>query len=140
MIYTITTLTQIADCDVVLTWAGRERDTLSFKKTAEERLITKFAETSVEIESLLQGVIAELAFLANLIPGLPDGPTRDEYLIKQEARMHKKFVLETRRESYGSIALLQKQVEVAQIEEQIEQVDVFMTAVTTHRDTLVAAA
>jgi len=136
MDYAVTNLTQVADCDVLLTWAARERADMAFKKTAEERLIVKYAETSVEIDAVLQGVLAEISSLEIIIASLPNGPVKDEQVRKKIKADYKKFLLETRRETYGMIALLQKQSDVARVDQEIESLDEFTSVIETHKATL----
>lgn len=59
MNYTVQNLTQVADCDVLLSWAQKEKADLTFRKLSVERLTDRYAETSVEVATQLQGVIAE---------------------------------------------------------------------------------
>lgn len=136
MDYAVTNLTQVADYDVLLTWAARERADVAFKKTAEERLIVKYAETSVEIDAVLQGVLAEISSLEIIIASLPNGPVKDEQVRKKIKADYKKFLLETRRETYGMIALLQKQSDVARVDQEIESLDEFTSVIEAHKVTL----
>lgn len=45
--YSVTNLTTIADCDVLLTVANKEKADLVFKKLSEERLVTNYSTTSI---------------------------------------------------------------------------------------------
>ncbi|WP_162127950.1 hypothetical protein [Flavobacterium phycosphaerae] len=139
MNYSVQNLTQVADCNVLLTWAEREKADLAFKKTAEERLIVKYAETSIEIDAVLQGVITELAVTDGIIASLPDGPVKDEQLKKRKKIDYKKFLLETRRETYGVIALLQKELDVTRLDRELAEIDVFIETVKTYKENLLAA-
>jgi hypothetical protein len=139
MNYSVTQLTEIADCNALLTWAGREKADLAFKKTAEERLSVKFAETSVEIDAILQSVLAELAALDTIIAALPDGPVKDEQIKIRIKKEYKRFLLVDRRETYGKIALLQKESEVSRLEQDVEEMDAFIAAIEAHRATLPVA-
>ena len=56
--YSISNITTIADCDVLLNMAGKELADLNFKKLSDERLVNNYSNTSVEISVILQGVIA----------------------------------------------------------------------------------
>lgn len=134
--YTITNLTQIADCNALLTWAGREKADLAFKKISDERLTARFADTAQELDAVLQGVIAELAATETIISVLPDGPTKDEAINKKTRLEYKKFLLENRRESYGVVALLEKEMDLARVNSEIAEVDAFIAAVEVQRDSL----
>lgn len=129
MNYSIANLTLVADCNSLLAWAAREKADLNYKKITIERVSQKYAETSVGLDAELQGVIAEIAANDTIISVLPEGPTKEEALDKKVRLEYKKFVLENRRENYGTVALLQKESELGRIEQEIVEVDAFVVAV-----------
>jgi len=131
-------LTQVADCNVLLSWAAKEKADLNFKKLSDERLTTRYAETAQELEAILQGVIAEIAATDTIISVLPDGPTKDDAINKKTRLEYKKFLLETRRESYGTVALLEKEMDLGRVTQEIAEVDAFIAAVTAQKSTLSA--
>lgn len=136
MNYTVENLTQVADCDVLLSWAQKEKADLTFRKLSVERLTDRYAETSVEVATQLQGVIAELAAVDSYIAILPDGPIKDEALDKKTRLEYKKFLLEGRVESYGVVALLEKQMDLGRVEQEIAEVDAFVAAVEARKAAL----
>lgn len=129
MNYSIANLTLVADCNALLAWAAREKADLNFKKITIERVAQKYAETSVGLDAEIQGVIAEIAANDTIISVLPEGPTKEEALDKKVRLEYKKFVLENRKENYGTVALLQKESELGRIDQQIVEVDAFVAAV-----------
>ena len=136
MNYTVQNLTQVADCDVLLSWAQKEKADLTFRKLSVERLTDRYAETSVEVATQLQGVIAELAAVDSYIAILPDGPIKDEAVDKKTRLEYKKFLLESRVESYGVVALLEKQMDLGRVEQEIAEVDAFVAAVEARKAAL----
>ncbi|PJE45025.1 MAG: hypothetical protein CUR32_01365 [Flavobacterium sp.] len=136
MNYTVQNLTQVADCDVLLSWAQKEKADLTFRKLSVERLTDRYAETSVEVATQLQGVIAELAAVDSYIAILPDGPIKDEAVDKKTRLEYKKFLLEGRVESYGVVALLEKQMDLGRVEQEIAEVDAFVAAVEARKAAL----
>lgn len=136
MNYSVQNLTQVADCDVLLSWAQKEKADLTFRKLSVERLTDRYAETSVEVATQLQGVIAELAAVDSYIAILPDGPIKDEALDKKTRLEYKKFLLEGRVESYGVVALLEKQMDLGRVEQEIAEIDAFMAAVEARKAAL----
>ena len=136
MSYTISGLTTVADCNVLLTSAGKEKADLEFKKLSEERLTNKYATTSVEVDAILQGVLVELSAVNTIIGVLPDGPTKEEELKKKVKLEYKKFLLENRKESYGAVALLEKELDLARVVKELDEVNAFITVVTDHKGTL----
>ena len=134
--YSVTNLTTIADCDVLLTMANKEKADLAFKKLSEERLVTNYSITSVEIDAVLQGVIAEIAAVDSILAVLPNGPTKDSEENRKVRLEYKKFLLENRKESYGAVALLEKELDLERVNKQLDEVNLFIDAVTAHKATL----
>jgi len=134
--YSVTNLTTIADCDVLLTMANKEKADLTFKKLSEERLVTNYSTTSVEIDAVLQGVIAEIAAVDSILAVLPNGPTKDSEEKRKVRLEYKKFLLENRKESYGAVALLEKELDLERVNKQLDEVNLFIDAVTAHKATL----
>lgn len=136
MSYLISGVTTTEDCDVLLTSADKEKAELEFKKLSEERLVNKYATTSVEVEGILQGVLVELSAVETIIGVLPDGPTKEEELKKKVKLEYKKFLLENRKESYGAVALLEKEMDLNRVARELEEVNEFISVVTAHKATL----
>ena len=134
--YTVSNLTTIADCDVLLTMANKEKADLAFKKLSEERLVTNYSTTSVEIDAVLQGVLAEISAVDTIIATLPVGTTKENEEKRKVRLEYKKFLLENRKESYGAVALLEKELDLERVNKQLEEVNLFIDAVTAHKATL----
>ena len=140
MEYSVQNLTEVTDCDSLLTWAQNEKSDLDFKALSDTRLITKYSTTSIDIEATLQGVNAELAATVTIIATLPDGPSKTDAENRKFRLEYQKFLLENRKANYGYVALLQKELDLKRIQQEIAEVDVFITAVTDKRTELAAAA
>ncbi|CAM3485005.1 DUF47 family protein [Flavobacterium longum] len=136
MNYSVHTLTQVADCNVLLALATKEKADLTFKRLSDERMTARFTETALELDAALQGVIAEIAATETIISVLPDGPSKDEAMDKKTRLEYKKFTIENRRESYGSVALLEKEMDLARVNQEITEVDAFITAIETKKQEL----
>jgi len=136
MSYSISNITEVADCNVLLAWAAKEKADLVFKKLSIERITTKYAETSIEVEQELQSVILEIQAVDTIINVLPDGPTKEAEQDRKVKLEYKKFLLENRKESYGAVALLEREVDLARVSKEILEVDDFITVITTHAATL----
>ncbi len=136
MIYSTSNLTLIADCNTLVAWATREKANLVFKKLSDERSTVRYAETSQELDAELSGVIAEIAAQVSIIAVLPEGPAKEQAEDKKTKLEYKKFFLENRKETYGSVALLEKEMDLARVTREIEEVDEFITTITNHRNTL----
>ena len=134
--YSVTNLTTIADCDVLLTMANKEQGDLTFKKLSEERLVTNYSTTSVEIDAVLQGVLAEISAVDTIIAALPEGPTKEPEEKRKVRLEYNKFLLANRQESYGAVALLEKHLVLERVNKQLDEVNAFIAAITAHKATL----
>jgi hypothetical protein len=134
--YSVSNITTIADCDVLLGMAQKEKSDLAFKRLSEERLVTNYGNTAVEIDAILQGVIAEIAAVDTVLAILPEGSTRDAEEKRKVRLEYRKFLLENRKESYGAVALLEKQLDLQRVIKQLDEVDLFIDQITAHKATL----
>ena len=128
-----------ADCNVLLSWAAKEKADLDYKKLSDARMVQKFTETSQELDASLQGVIAEIAATETIISVLPEGQAREDAVDKKTRLEYKKFVLESRKESYGSVALLEKQVDLARATNGIIEMDSFIGVIEARKAELETA-
>jgi len=130
MIYTVSLLTNVSDCQALIDMANAEKDALSYRKTGLERQRNSASLTSAEIETELTSVQAEMDALETVISNLPDGPTKTEAIRKYKKAEYKKFLLEQRKPSYGVVSLLEKEYDIACVEQAISEADALITAVT----------
>jgi hypothetical protein len=140
MEYSVHNLSEVTDCDSLLAWTQNEKGDLEFKELSDNRLITKYSTTSIDIDATLQGVNAELAATITIIAALPDGPTKTDAENRKYRLEYQKFLLENRKANYGYVALLQKEADLKRIQREITEVNVFITAVTDKKAELMAAA
>jgi len=133
MNYSVQNLTKVADCDVLLALATKEKANLTFKKLSDERMTVRFTETATELEAALQGVLAEISATETIIGVLPDGPAKEEAMDKKTRLEYRKFVLETRIEKNGSVALLEKEMDLARVNQEITEVEAFLVAITNRK-------
>lgn len=80
--------------------------------------------------------MAELTAIDTVIAVLPERPTKANELKRKVKLEYKKFLLENRKESYGSVALLQKELDFERVNNELEEVDAFITEITAHKATL----
>lgn len=83
MSYSISKITTVADCDLLLAWAAKEKADLNFKKLSEERLTNNYSAASIEIDAELQAVITEIASTETVIATLPAGIAKKKRLRKK---------------------------------------------------------
>jgi len=133
MSYSISKITSVADCDLLLAWAAKEKADLNFKKLSEERLTNNYSAASIEIDAELQAVITEIASTETVIATLPAGNSKEEAIKKKVKLEYKKFLLENRKESYGVVALLEKELDLTKVTLELNEIDTFTTAITTRK-------
>jgi hypothetical protein len=133
MAYSIEKITTVPDCDLVLGWAAKEKADLNFKKLSEERLTNNYSAASVEIDAELQAVNTDIAATVTIIAALPDGNSKDDATKRKVKLEYKKFLLENRKESYGVVALLEKELDLSRVTLELTEIDTFITAVTTRK-------
>lgn len=134
--YSIEKLTLATECDVLLNWAQNEKEDLELKSLNEIKLTKNYSNTSVSIDVELQTVAAEIGALTAVTASLPEGDTKEETTKKLKKLEYRKFLLENRKESYGVVALLEKQLDVQRIAKELEEVNTFIAGVTAHKATL----
>ena len=134
--YSFSKITSTADCDVLVNWAQKERADLAFRKIADERLTVNYSTTSVEIDAILQGVLAEIAAVETVIGVLPEGPAKEAELKRKVRLDYKKFLLENRKDSYGSVALLEKELDLERTTKELAEIDTFIAGVIAHKASL----
>ena len=137
--YSLNKITTVADCNVLLTWAEKEKSDLTFKQLSVERVTVNYSSTSVEVDAVLQGVVAEITAIETIITTLPEGQTKEDLQKKKTRLEYKKFLLENRKESYGSVALLEKELDLERINKELDEVEAFITSITDHKATLPVA-
>lgn len=116
MNYSVQNLTQVADCDVLLTWAQTEKAALDHKRYSEQYQSTRVAKTATEIAALLQAFTADIAQQETIIAGLPEGPVKQNRIYEKTKLEHKVFLLEHRKASYGVVAQLEQEMELGRVE------------------------
>jgi hypothetical protein len=136
MNYSINSLNTVADCDVSLDFANAERSALDLKLRNLSSLLVTYSETSVNVESEIQALTAEIAAIDSYIDLLPDTKQKNLTITKRKKSDARLSALLDKKGNYGLIALLNKQLDYNQIEVQITQVDDFITQVEARKATL----
>lgn len=134
--YSLQKLTQASDCDVLLSWAQKEKEDLELKKLNEIKLTKNYSDTSVSIETELNSVNVQINTINTILSTLPDGTIKNDNLKKKTRLEYKKFLLEDRKVNYGVVALLEKELDVQRIVKELEEIDAFIAAVTQKKATL----
>lgn len=136
MNYNSTLLTTVADCDIVLSFANRDKAALLHRKSSLEWQHSSYENNSVELEAELQAVNAQIAALETVIAGLPEGPVKAKSIVDKTKAEYKRFILGEQKNNYGVIALLDKEYDINCVEQEIEATDAFIAEITNRRNEL----
>ena len=136
MNYSFTLIKSKTDCETLISIANQEKEDLAFRKLSLERQRKTATMTSVEVETELQSVTAEIAALESVISGLPDGTTKDDTILKKKKLEYKVLLLTERKNNYGVVSLIEKEYDIGCIEKQMEETDAFIVAANEHLNTL----
>ena len=136
MNYTVSHLTTKPDCEALLEIAHAEKSDLEYRKSGLQREQKASTVTSYNIQTGLAAANAEVSALETILGALPAGPTYDDTLVRITKARHKKFLLEQRKGNYGPISLVEKEYEIACIDQAISETDAFVVSITARMDEL----
>jgi len=136
MSYSVNALTTVADCDVLLAMAIQRKGELLHRRENITYQKDNNAVTSVELQTELLSVNTELSSVDGIIATLPEGPIKEDYVVKQSRLQWRQKLLNNKKADYGNIAMLDKELELALIDLAIAEVDAFIAAVTAKKATL----
>jgi len=136
MDYTTNLLTNRTDCETLISITTLDKEVLSHRKKGLELNRSSSGKNAVDVQAELASVSAEMAALVSILAGLPEGPVKEEMEIKFKRLDLKKSTLEKRKESYGVLALLEKEYDIACLGKDIEEAEAFITAVKDRMDSL----
>jgi spore coat protein CotH len=64
---------------------------------------------------------------------LPEGNSKEDAIKKKVRLEYKKFLLENRKESYGVVALLEKELDLTNVTQSLTEIDAFTAAITARK-------
>lgn len=136
MNYSVSLLTNRPDCQALIDIANADKKGLLYRRTGLEIQSDSATSNSSEIDAELSAVTAEVASLQAIINGLPDGQTKDILILRYKKAEVKKALLESRKDKYGVLSLLQKENDIACIDKDIIEIDAYITALTDRMNAL----
>jgi hypothetical protein len=136
MSFSVSMITTVADCDLLLSLATKEKSDLEFRKLSTERQRSSYAENAGEVEAELAAANAELTAVNTVLGTLPEGPTKDEHITKKMRLELKLRLLNERKENYGTVALLAKEFDQARLEKELLAAQEFTAAVQARKAAL----
>jgi hypothetical protein len=122
MSYSLTNLTSVADCDLLIGMLTKEQEDLVVQKVVETKRADDLSDNSVDFQTDLISVQGELDIIEGVIATLPNGPQKEKQLTNRLALELKLRRLNERKDNYGPVGLINAQY-------QIEVLDLTLTAI-----------
>jgi hypothetical protein len=138
MSYSLQRITTIQDCDLLLDSGNTEKSELEFRILSLQRQKVSYSTNSFEVSTELQLVQNQLAGVNSVLTVLPDGNDKDAATIKKVKYELQLLVLNQRQKSYGNLALIDKELDLARAESQMASIDDYLTQVTARKAELSA--
>ncbi len=136
MPYTTDALKTVAECDALLDIAEDEKRAMVFKKTSLDYRVVTGNDTASEIAEELQSVRAELAGLDAIIAAFPDGKEKNTYIAKRKSLEAREIRLTNRSVSNDAVSRLEKEYDLARLNREIEETDIFIAAIQARKTQL----
>lgn len=128
MTYSVTLITNRVDCQAVIDLANNAKQILEYRKMGLTIRGANAGTNLVSFEANLASAIAEATVLQAVLDSLPPGTVRDETMLRFKQADLRKTQLELRKNSNGPASILEKEYDVACIEQSIAQADVYIQA------------
>lgn len=137
MSYSLNALLTVADCDLATSMATKDKEVLEVRKANLTQQQKNHAANSVEASAELEAVITELNAIEDFLPTLPEGSQgRRENLVRKERLDVQKLALQNRSANYNAQTLLQKELDLARCEKELEAIEDFLAEVATRKAAL----
>lgn len=137
MAYSVNLLTTPADCDAVIAMADSELRDLQHREENLDYSRENSTESAAEVQAELASLSAEIGALNTVIPTLAPGTkARKNNEISLRRATNRQANLNDRQELRGPVALLTRELELAQVQAQITETTAFRAAVVARRAAL----
>lgn len=123
MNYSIANLTEVNQCDKLLNWAADEKFELEHKRTNQSYTTERFNAIATQLNAEYQSALITLAgydtMLGTNLPPFQLADTQD----KKRRLEFRIYMLEQRMLGYGTVPLIEKQVDLTRTEVELREVD-----------------
>lgn len=136
MAYSLEKIDKLTELESLITMIQKEQDDLDFKKTSLIRRKTSYEEKFTQLGADLSSVNGELTGIDAALASLPDGEVKEDMEARKKKLEYKKFLLEERSEDYGALALIEKEMEIALVDKQLEELVTLLSALETKKGEL----
>lgn len=137
MAYSVNLLTTVAECDAALAAADSELRDLQHREDNLDYVRENTTESATEVQAELASLTAEINALNTIIPSLADGTkARKSNEISLRRATNRQAILNDKQDSRGPVALLTRELNLAQVQAQITETNAFKAAVVARKAAL----
>ena len=134
MAYSVNLLTTVAECDAALAAADAELRDLQHREDNLDYARENTTDSATETQAEMASLAAEIQALNTIIPTLAAGTrARKTNEISLRRAVNRQAILNDRQDSRGPVALLTRELDLAQVQVQIAETNAFKAAVTARR-------
>ena len=137
MAYSVNLLTTVAECDAALAAADSELRDLQHREDNLDYVRENTTESATEVQAELASLTAEINALNTIIPSLADGTkARKSNEISLRRATNRQAILNDKQDLRGPVALLTRELNLAQVQAQITETNAFKAAVVARKAAL----
>ena len=127
------------ECDLLIGSTDDEISGLQSDIVELQQKQKTIGKVSSNVKSEYESNQDKLASLNAKIPTQTEGKSRRENIKEQKRLEYRQALLEDRKESYNNVARLENQGQIGRIQAQIDELNVFRSAIVTRKSVLAAA-
>lgn len=139
MAYAVEKESSVTDCDALTRMLAKEKDDLHFRVIVLNRQIRSYTAKAQELTADLIAVDAEIASLNTQLEVMPAGERREKLITDLDRTRLRKRTLSARQQDFGSVALVEREVELAMNAAQLAVVNAAIADVAARKVTLTEA-
>lgn len=133
MIYSLSNLTSVADCDLLIGMLTKEQEDLVFQQVVQTKRADDLSDNSVDFQTDLVSVQGELNIIDGVIATLPNGPQKEKQLTNRLALELRLRRLNDRKDNYGPVGLINAQYEIEAINLSLTAINSLIANLQTRR-------
>jgi hypothetical protein len=133
MAYSLTNLTSVADCDLLIGMLTKEQEDLVFQQVVQTKRADDLSDNSVDFQTDLISVQGELDIIEGVIAALPNGPQKEKQLTAKLALELRLRRLNERKDNYGPVGLINAQYQIEVLDLTLSSINNLIADVQTRR-------
>lgn len=135
--YSLSQITSVADCDVLLAMVTDDKSNLEYKISGLQRQKTSYSSTSFNVAHELASLQNDLAYTDSQLASMAvDNPEREDEEIKKAKLTYQILQLNKRKKEYGNIALVNKELDLERASSQMASIDTCLNEILARKSEL----